>query len=81
MITYQPASQFDFDALVFRIETEKLKFEIGRKPASCEGRVGVPFQGVTVSRMLRTCGVFVHQPIIDLGVRLLRPSFFRALAV
>ena len=44
MVTYQPTSQFDFDAPLFRIQTEKRDVNIGPKVACCEGRVEVPFR-------------------------------------
>ncbi len=42
--TYQPASYFDFNRMVFHIQTEASEAHIGAKVACCEGRIEVPFQ-------------------------------------
>lgn len=44
MMTYQPTSRFDFNSLVFHVQTEPVDVNIGRKGACCEGRVEVPFE-------------------------------------
>jgi hypothetical protein len=42
--TYQPASHFDFNRMVFHIQTEASEAHIGAKVACCEGHIEVPFQ-------------------------------------